>query len=149
MKSGKFIQSMEVIRKFTVYEPFSRVYEPGKCLPLAAHALLLLLDVFVAHVGFLGGGLLGGGAGGLLLGLDLGPSLGAGTTDGLDDPPLPLLGVDLGHGTLLVLSPVEDGPGDFTGVLLALVEDLGLAVDEVHPLAVGLDEGLAMAGEDL
>merc|ERR1712088_807300 len=123
---------MEVIRKFTVYEPFSRVYKPGKCLPLAAHALLLLLDVLVAHVGFLGGGLLGGGAGGLLLG-------------GL----LLLLGVDLGHGTLLVLSPVEDGPGDFTGVLLALVEDLGLAVDEVHPLAVGLDEGLAMAGEDL
>merc|ERR1719220_2323749 len=104
---------MEVIRKFTVYEPFSRVYEPGKCLPLAAHALLLL-DVLVAHVGFLGGGLLGGGAGCLLLGglllllgldllgggsllslpdlgllgllgLDLGPRLGAGTTDGLDD----------------------------------------------------------------
>jgi len=46
--------------------------------------------------------------------------------------------------TLLVLSAVEDGPGDTAGVLALKEERLGLAVLEAEDLAVATDVELTL-----
>ena len=60
----------------------------------------------------------------------------------------PLLG-GLLLDTLPVLPPVEDGPGHLPGVPPHEMGLVALAVQELEDLAIGLDEGAALAGQDL
>merc|ERR1719186_945890 len=140
-------------------------YARSGSLLLLLNLLLGLLDL--GGSSFLGGSRLSGGLLGLL-----------GSTDGLLTLSLPhfRLLVPLGHdilkggandGTLellsplgtflggvllqslLVLAPVEHGPGDLPGIPLEVMALLGFAREEFEGLAVGLDQGAAVAGVDL
>merc|ERR1719186_798716 len=135
-------------------------------------SLLLLLNLLLGLLDLGGSSFLGGSglSGGLLRLL--------GSTDGLLTLSLPYFGllVPLGHdilkggandGTLellsplgtflggallqslLVLAPVEHGPGDLPGIPLEVMALLGFAGEEFEGLAVGLDQGAAVAGVDL
>lgn len=59
-----------------------------------------------------------------------------------------LLG-DLLSGTLLVETTVEDGPVEFTGVLLGEEVGFALTVQETEGLAVSTDENLTVSRVDL
>jgi len=74
-----------------------------------------------------------------LLSLDLGPRLSADTSLGFQRSSVPLSGLDFSHGTFLVLSSVEDGPGDLSRILLGLELLLRFTVDQDDSFTVGLD----------
>merc|ERR1719219_330856 len=84
-----------------------------------------------------------------LLGLDLGPALSSNTSLRFERTSRSLSGIDFRHGTLLVLSSVEDSPCDLSRVLLVLEQSLGLTVDQDDLLAIESDKGLAMSRVDL
>merc|ERR1719330_2246120 len=125
-------------------------------------SLLSLLSLLVSSGDLLAGLLLGvlGGSHGLLpLGLpDLGLLVplghdvlkGGANNSSLEllGPLVPLLG-DILLLTLLVLPPVEHGPGNLTGVALQKVSLVGARGQELVALAVDLDQRSAMAGVDL
>lgn len=122
-----------------------------------------------SSVGSLGSGLLGlflgsllllslgdGGLSGSVSDFRLGVSLGqdggkVGTDDsslGLDVLPAPLLG-DLLSETLLVHTPVDNGPCDLSGVLSLQEQGLGLGADESEDLGVTPNVKLSLGRVDL
>ena len=84
----------------------------------------------------------------VLFSLDLSPRLTTDTSVDLDGPLVPLPGVKLSHGTFFVLSPVENGPGDFSWVLLLSEEPFGFSIDQNDPLTVVPDKVFPVAGVD-
>merc|ERR1719219_2031806 len=84
-----------------------------------------------------------------LLGLNLGPALSSNTSLRFERTSRSLSGIDFSHGTLLVLSSVEDSPCDLSRVLLFLEQSLGLAVDQDDLFAIKPDKRFAMSRVDL
>lgn len=108
------------------------------------HFLLLLL-------GFLGSG----GTGGLLDGFRFGTLGNDFFPGGTDDSTLDLDGLagatlgDFLGGSLLVETTVEDGPAEFTGILLGLEVGGTLTVQQTEGLGVTTDKDDTMAGINL
>ena len=74
-----------------------------------------------------------------LFSLDFGPRLSSDTSLGFECSSVPLSGLDFSHGTFLVLSSVEDGPGDLSRILLGLELLLRFTVDQDDSFTIGLD----------